>query len=407
LSAAIPVAELARLVKACLEGDPELADVWVKGEVSNATAAASGHWYFTLKDEEASLKCVMWRHQAARQAVLPEEGRAFVMHGGMSFYGRSGSAQLVVDLVEADGVGDLYARFEALKRALEAEGLIDPARRRPLPRYPRRIGVVTSRDAAAFQDICNVLRRRWCAAEVVLAHTLVQGDLAPAGIVAALSAVAPHADVVIVARGGGSIEDLWAFNDEAVARAIAACPVPVIAGVGHETDVTIADFVADERAPTPSAAAERVTPDAAELRQTVDELVARARWRIGERLADARGRLVALRRSLALAGPARQLIERRRQVADLDQRLARAAGVRLALARSGLAGQATRLAALDPLAVLARGYAHVSRTSDGAIVRRRADVSPGDGLRIRVADGAFDAVVAGQARLIDLQEPDR
>jgi len=400
---ALSVGALAKAIKACLETSPLLADVWVKGEVSNASAAASGHWYFTLKDDDACLKCVMWKGSAVRQSVLPEDGRTFLMHGGMSFYGRSGAAQLVVDLVEADGVGDFYVRFEAVKRKLEAEGLIDPARRRPLPRYPRRIGVVTSRDAAAFRDICHVVRRRWCAAEIVLAHTLVQGDAAPAGIEAAFAAIAgAGVDVVIVARGGGSIEDLWAFNDERVARAIAACPVPVVSGVGHETDTTIADFVADERAPTPSAAAERATPDRDELRQAVDELALRAGVLMAGRVADGRARIDALHHRLVLAGPVRQLAERRRQVADNHHRLTRAMVGQLALARSHLDGQTTRLAALDPEAVLARGYAHVSRLADGTTIRRRRDAGAGDGLRIRVADGAFDAVVAGQPRLIDL-----
>lgn len=400
---ALTVGELARAVKSCLETAPELADVWVRGEVSNAYPASSGHWYFTLKDEDASLKCVMWKGQAVRQSVLPENGGAFLMHGNMSFYGKNGTAQLIIDLVEADGVGDFHVRYEAVKSLLLAEGLIDPERRRPLPPYPRRVGVVTSRDAAAFQDICNVVRRRWPSAEIVLAHTPVQGDPAPAGIIAALTAMAgAGVDVVIVARGGGSIEDLWAFNDEAVARAIAACPVPVVSGVGHETDSTIADFVADERAPTPSAAAERVTPDRDELRQAVDELSGRGRWLITGRLADARARLDALHHGLTLAGPVRQLAERRRQLADGRHGLTQAMAGRMALARSRLDGLATRLGALDPNAVLARGYAHVSRSSDGTVVRHLDDVKAGDGLRVRVADGAFDALVAGQPRLIDL-----
>ncbi|MCE7938993.1 MAG: exodeoxyribonuclease VII large subunit, partial [Chloroflexi bacterium CFX6] len=269
---AYSVTALSDHIKAILEDDPELGDVWVEGEVSNCRPAASGHWYFVLKDEGATLSCVIWKSSAAALSTLPADGQRFLMHGAVSVYGPAGRYQYYVDHCEPAGLGDLHQRFEALKARLAEEGLFDAARKRPLPAYPMRIGVVTSRQAAALRDICNVLARRWPAAEVRLAPTLVQGDAAPDQIVAALAAVArAGVEVVLLARGGGSLEDLWAFNDERVARAIAACPVPVVCGVGHEIDFTIADFVADVRAPTPSAAAEMVTPDARELRLAVDD----------------------------------------------------------------------------------------------------------------------------------------
>jgi len=399
------VCDLTTYVKALFDGDPELVDVWVQGEASNCRPAASGHWYWTLKDEDASLRCVMWRSHAATQECLPEDGGAFLLHGSVSVYPAQGQYQLYVDHVEPVGVGDLYRQFEALKAKLEAEGLFDPERKRLLPAYPERIGIVTSTEAAALRDVCHVLARRWPSADVSVAPTLVQGDGAPEQIVAALEAIGgAGVDVVIVTRGGGSLEDLWAFNDERVARAIASCPIPVVAGVGHETDFTIADFVADMRAPTPSAAAELATPDAWELAQNVDELRERLGRQMRSQLETAVQELAHARRRLTHASPARTVAEGETALVNLGGRLQRSLVSRLRLARADLEGQRRRLAALSPPATLARGYAHVSRRRDGHPVRSTADVVAGEGIDVRVTDGGFGAVVEGQANLFPLEE---
>jgi len=266
------VSQITAYIKELFDSDYPLQDLWLEGEVSNYSQAASGHVYFTLKDEEAQIRCVMWRSQVERQAYLPQNGEAIIAHGRISVYEAGGRYQLYVDDIQPAGVGLLYLQFEALKERLAAEGLFDAERKRPLPPFPRRLGVVTSPTAAALKDIVNVLRRRYPVVEVVLSPTLVQGDEAPSQIVAAIEALNEHTDVdaIIVARGGGSLEELWAFNDERVARAIYASQVPVVTGVGHETDFTIADFVADVRAPTPSAAAEVAVPDRQELRGMVE-----------------------------------------------------------------------------------------------------------------------------------------
>jgi exodeoxyribonuclease VII large subunit len=402
----LSITDLTAHIKDLLENDPTLDDAWVEGEVSNCRAYGSGHWYFSLKDEGASISCVMWKFQALRQQFLPEDGGRFVMHGRVSVYADRGNYQLVVDQIEPAGQGLLHQRFEQLKAKLAGEGLFDAERKRPLPAYPLKLGIVTSRQAAALQDVLKVLARRWPVAEVLLAPTAVQGDAAPPGIVAALEAVGrAGVDLVILCRGGGSLEDLWAFNDEAVARAIAACPVPVISGVGHETDFTIADFVADLRAPTPSAAAELATPDADELRMAVDA----ARMRL-ERSAEARvmragERLEGLQRRMERAAPGRGLRESRQKTAELAARLRRSMQGELRLRRAELGARIESLEALSPLAVLARGYAQVTDMRDGRTLRSVAEAAPGSGILVRLADGRFEAVVAGQAPLFESQAP--
>ncbi len=398
----LTITELNAYIKALIDGDPVLADVWVEGEVSNCKPAASGHWYFSLKDEGGTVACVIWKGQALGMVHLPEDGRRFLMHGYVSVYPAQGRYQYYVDHCEPAGLGDLHREFERLKARLDAEGLFDPERKRPLPRYPERIGIVTSPQAAALRDVGRVLERRWPVAEVILAPTLVQGEGAPAQIARAIERIGrAGVDVVIVTRGGGSIEDLWAFNDEGVARAIAACPVPVIAGVGHEIDFTIADFVADLRAPTPSAAAELATPDARELRQAVDERRDRLAAATGERLAASRVDVERLAHRLGRATPHRTVQAARVRVLDHRERLARDVSTRLRLAQTRVDGVRGRLAALSPQATLARGYAHVTLARDGRTVRLKRDVGAGVGVRVRVADGSFGAVVEGQAGLFD------
>jgi exodeoxyribonuclease VII large subunit len=388
------VGEVTTHVKALLDGDSLLSDLWVRGEVSNFVRAASGHWYWTIKDEDAALKCVMWRSRAALQAHVPANGDALLVHGEVSVYAAGGQYQLYADHVEPAGQGDLHRAFEVLKARLAAEGLFDEALKRPLPQFPRRIGVVTSPDAAALRDVCKVLTRRWPGVEVLVSPTPVQGDAAPVRIVAAIEAAGRSGvDVIIVTRGGGSIEDLWAFNDEAVARSIAACPVPVVSGVGHETDVTIADFAADVRAATPTAAAELATPDARELLLAVDDLFGRLSRRVGDSLLRRRRDTSALERRLETSAPVRRLEIRREAVAACSARLERAAAARLRLARVDLAGLVKRMEALSPAATMARGYSRVRRLADGRTVRFAADVSDGDDLGIDVIDGTIDAVV--------------
>jgi len=392
------VTEITMRIKSWLDSDRVLQDLRLEGEISNWKRSPAGHIYFTLKDEQASIRCVMWRSSAQRAAYLPAgDGEAVQVHGYVSVYEPQGAYQLYVDDVQPMGLGSLYAQLEQLKARLAQEGLFERAKR-PLPAFPRRIGVVTSPAGAVLSDILNVLRRRYPLVEVIVSPTLVQGEEAPSQIVRALRALSrvPEVDVIILARGGGSLEDLWAFNSEAVARAVAASPVPVVCGVGHETDVTIADFVADLRAPTPSAAAELVTPDRAELKRQV----AAWRWRMlsaaNDLIGGQRHALQAELRALRQLSPGARMDRQRQRVDDLTQVASRTMAHRLALHRERLAGLHSRLAALSPAATLARGYAIVRRCTDGRVVMQVAQVSPGDRLSVQVADGMFDSTVGSQ-----------
>ncbi len=391
------VSQITAYIKAMLASDEVLADVWLSGEVSGFTVSSAGHCYFTLKDAGAVLKAVIWRSQAARMA-LPRNGDQVLAHGYISVYEQGGAYQLYVDRLEAAGTGRLWLEFERLKARLEAEGLFDPARKRPIPAQPRRLGIVTSPTGAALRDILRTLSVRYPLLDVLLAPALVQGAEAPASIVAALealnrwSAEREPLDVIILARGGGSIEELWAFNDERVARAIAASAVPVITGVGHEIDFTIADFVADLRAATPTAAATLATPDIRQLRAGVQSLAAAAHARMEARLRAARTALVGLQARAARLSPDRQFAQHRQRIDELQRRGRLAIENRLHSWRTRLGGLRLQLAALDPAAVLARGYAIVSRP-DGVVISSVAQVAPGDDIHVRVADGQFGAIV--------------
>ncbi len=389
------VSELTRHVRYLLETDYRLQDLWVQGEVSNLSRPSSGHLYFTLKDREASLRCVMWRSEVARQAFLPQDGDAVEVHGRIRVYEAGGVYQLYADAIRLAGEGELFQAFLQLKAKLEAEGLFAAERKRPLPPWPRRVGVVTSPTGAALRDVLNVLRRRFPLAEVVLAPTPVQGEEAPPGIIAALEALnrVSRPDLILLVRGGGSMEDLRAFNDEGVARAIAASQAPVVSGVGHEIDFTIADFVADLRAPTPSAAAEMATPDRAELAQAVDSLQRRLRRAFAGHLRTARWDLETQRSRLHLASPAARVASDRQRLDELGRRALAALRHGLALRRQALEGLRATLVAVGPPAVLARGYAVVRRAEDGAVVRSVGQVARGDPLEVQVADGAFGAEV--------------
>jgi exodeoxyribonuclease VII large subunit len=391
------VSQVTAYIKSLFVADVLLGDVWLSGEISGFSQAASGHCYFTLKDGGAVLKAVIWRTQAARLA-LPRNGDQVIAHGAVSVYEAGGQYQLYVDHLEPAGVGQLWLEFERLKARLAAEGLFDEARKRPIPVRPRRLGVVTSATGAALRDILRTLSARYPLVDVILASTAVQGAEAPPGIAAALqalnrwSAEQEPLDAILLARGGGSIEDLWAFNDERVARAIAASAVPVITGVGHETDFTIADFVADLRAPTPTGAATLATPDRRELAAIVRGLAAAAQTQIEVRLAGARSAADALAHRLGRQSPLLHIARDRQRVDELSRRTGLAVAHRLRSARERLRSQHLHLSALDPTAVLSRGYAIVTRP-DGGVVGSAAQVAAGDAINVRVADGAFGARV--------------
>ncbi len=388
------VADLTGYIREMFEIDFRLQDVEVTGEISNFTRARSGHLYFTLKDEQAQLKCVMWRSSAERLRFRPQEGDAVVAHGRVSVYEASGAYQLYADRLEPAGRGGLALAFEQLKEKLSAEGLFDPAHKQPIPGFPRKIGIVTSADAAALRDILNVLRRRYPLAEVLIAPTLVQGDQAPPQIVRALQWLDGRDDIdtLIVARGGGSIEDLWAFNDERVARAIFAARHPVISGVGHETDFTMADFVADLRAPTPSAAAELAVPDLSELRPALVGIrQGLARDMLGL-IADRRREVGQQQRMLTLLSPRRTLDDSQMRVDQLIRQLDRALAQRLNRARHRVAMATAQLSAVSPQATLDRGYAIV-RNAQGDIVRDASAVQASDPLQVQLGRGSMDVEV--------------
>jgi exodeoxyribonuclease VII large subunit len=387
------VADLTRYIRQSLESDYRLGDIWVSGEVSNASRPASGHFYFTLKDEQASLRCVMWRSEVSAQTYLPRDGDSIEVHGHIGVYEAGGQYQLYADELQKAGEGALYQRFLHLKARLEAEGLFDASRKRELPPWPERLGIVTSPTGAALQDVLNVLRRRFPLTTVILAPTPVQGDEAPAGIVDALQALNQfgRVDVILLVRGGGSIEDLWAFNDEGVAHAIAASQVPVVAGIGHASDLVIADLVADVHAPTPSAAAEMATPDRQTLVQALHDLLLELGQVFGERLLVLRDNLSRLTRALQLASPRAKIDGARQRVDELSARTLAEMRHALALRRAAVKGALNTLRAVGPESVLSRGYAIVRLAADDKVVRSTQQVAVGDSLNLRLLDGTIDA----------------
>jgi exodeoxyribonuclease VII large subunit len=398
-SNSLSVADVNRLARLALENDPVLQDVWVGGEVSGVSRPPSGHFYFTLKDASAALRCVMWRDAAAR-VTLPREGEAIEVHGHISLYEAGGQYQLYADYLQPAGQGELFAEFQRLKTRLEAEGLFDPQRKIPIPRWPERIAVVTSPVGAAWRDVQNVLSRRFPIAEVWLAPASVQGEDAPQQLVAALRrADRAQPDVVLLVRGGGSIEDLWAFNDEQVVRAVAALRAPIVTGVGHETDFTLVDFAADVRAPTPSAAAELASPDRVDLLKTLAADRRRLDQCLGALLREMRGRRRALADRLRAVSPRLRIQNIRQQVDELSRRSETAIRGGITLRRAGLAGLVRVLEGMGPLRVLDRGYALVWRESDGALVRSPRQLPEGSRMRIRLADGSLLARSEGAMKI--------
>lgn len=388
------ITELTGYIKELFDIDFRLQDVRVRGEVSNFTRARSGHLYFTLKDEGSQIRCVMWRSAAGKLRYSVSEGDAIIARGRVSVYEASGAYQLYVERIEPVGRGDLAAAFEELKIRLLEEGLFEEEHKKDLVIPPKKIGIVTSADAAAFRDILNVLSRRWPLASVLLSPSLVQGSQAPAQLIEALQYLdrRDDIDVIIVSRGGGSIEDLWAFNDENLVRAIYEARHPVVVGVGHETDFTISDFVADVRASTPSAAAEIVVPDISDISIRINTVASDLLTIMQNNLRLEAGRLVTLSNSLTHLSPAASYDRWRQQLDWLTGRLDRAELNYLDHIDAQLKGLNGRLAAVDPQATLARGYAIVSQ-ADENLVQRIGDVQSGDSILIRVQDGEFGAEV--------------
>lgn len=391
----LSVHQITMYIRDLIDQDPRLGDVWVEGEVSNFTRASSGHLYFTLKDDAAELRCVMWRSQAAWLGFDPQHGDAVLAHGQITVYEQRGQYQLQCDALQPAGLGALNLEFERLKAHLQAEGLFDEARKRPLPVFPRRLGVVTSPTTAAFQDVLNVIRRRFPLLPIVLSPTLVQGKEAPPQIIAALERLNRRDDIdlILLVRGGGSLEDLWCFNDEAVVRAVAASRIPVVTGVGHEIDFTLVDFAADQRAPTPSAAAELVTPDGALLAQQIRAMQARLDGVFTSRLEQMHQDLRANRRVLGRLSPVYQVQNARQRIDDLVARTETATRHRLSRERQHLNAQARALQAANPLGLLARGYAIVTRTSDGQRVSSTQDAAEGTTITVTLRDGHLIAAV--------------
>jgi len=386
----LSVSQLSRYLKEVLETDDILQDVWVLGEISDCKTYPSGHCYFTLKDGEAQLLCVFFKRARLRSSALElHNGMAVAANGRISFYERDGKLQLYVESVEPLGAGALFVRFEQLKALLAAEGLFDAERKRPLPPQPAVIGIVTSPQAAALRDMLRVLQTRYPLARVILSPTLVQGAEAPAAIAAALDLLNEHgeADVIILGRGGGSLEELWAFNEEIVARAIARSRIPIVSGIGHEVDFTIADFVADHRASTPTAAATAAVPNIADWHADILAIQRTLTERIQNRLADLHADLERAQHDLERASPQYQLDRHQQQLDDMTARLQTRMQHILSLHGERLRGTALRLHSLSPLLTIARGYAVVRRESDHTVVTSVQQTKPGDDLTIQVSDG--------------------
>jgi exodeoxyribonuclease VII large subunit len=395
-SSVISVTGLGLYLKELLETNDILQNIWVHGEVSNCKTYPSGHCYFTLKEGEAQIPCVFFKYSRMRSSA-PElrNGMAIAVNGRVAFYERDGKVQFYVESVKLIGEGALFQRFEQLKTRLAAEGLFDAERKRPLPQQPTIIGIVTSLQAAALRDMLRVLRTRYPLAQVVLAPALVQGAEAPASIAAALDLLNEHgeAEVIIVGRGGGSIEELWAFNEEVVARAIARSRIPVISGVGHETDVTIADFVADQRASTPTAAATAAVPDIELWRVDVLEKQRLLSDLMREHLYDLHDQLEQAQHDLKRASPLSMINGRRQQLDEATERLQTHMQHTISLRNERLRGVALQLHSLSPLLTIARGYAVVRREADQSIVNSVQQVENGDQLTIQVQDGRIPVEV--------------
>lgn len=386
----LTVSQLTFHIRKQLEDDPTLQDVWVDGEISNLSKPASGHIYFTLKDKNASLRCVIWKLDAGRLRVNLQDGMAVEVHGRITVYEPQGQYQLIVNLVQPKGEGRLYQEYMRLKAMLESEGLFAADRKRSIPDRPQTIGIVTSATGAALRDMLNTLRRRQPLARVILAPSPVQGVEAPPALVNALNFLnRQNPDVILLARGGGSIEDLWAFNDEQVVRAVAASRSPVICGVGHETDFTLCDFAADLRAPTPTAAAELATQTTLDdLHFQLSTLSTRLTDLTSNLIAEQKADLSALTGRLKYTSPERRIQSEYQRLDELSRRAFSAIDHRIQLQASLVDGMSKRLQSLNPMGILARGYAIITRKVDGRVVGRVAEAE--NEMKVRVSDGEFD-----------------
>ncbi len=392
----LSVGQINDYIKNKLDNDPGLRNIAIRGELSNYKVYPSGHHYFTIKDGTGAMKCVMFKSAAMRLRFRPENGMQVIAMGSITVYVRDGVYQLYCTGMVMDGIGDLYAAFEQLKTKLAAQGLFDPAHKKPLPRLPGTIGIITSSAGAAVHDMLRILRKRYPLTQVKLLPVRVQGVEAPAEIAGAIAYANHHklADLLIVGRGGGSIEDLWAFNDEMVARAIYDSKIPVISAVGHEPDVTISDFVADLRAATPSNAAELAVPDQDALRQNLDEMQNAMAVAMQTKIDRAGERLDNLANRPVLKSPLASFESRRKALELMEKRLIAAQSGNVARTRQRFVAQVSKLDAMSPLKVLTRGYAVVAK-EDGTIVRSVHDVKPKEPIAVRVSDGTIVATVIG------------
>jgi exodeoxyribonuclease VII large subunit len=389
---ALSVTGITAYLKTLIEHDEVLSDVWIKGEISNFKRASSGYIYFTLKDNDAQLRCAIFKKGLATNTL--KDGVSVQAHGKISVYEARGDYQLYVDDIQMlKTIGDLYQQFEELKSKLASEGLFDEAYKQELPAFPKRIGIVSSAEAAGFKDVLSVLDRRYPIAEVVLSPTLVQGADAPPQIVRAIQQLSQRddIDVILICRGGGSIEDLWAFNNETVARAIFASPIPIITGIGHEIDFTIADFVADLRAPTPSAAAEMMTPSKEKLLLDVQVLQQNLQQAVLGKFQGERERLARQQKTLQLLSPTRTLTTYQQKVDDLNERLILETKRSLSYRRERVQALTQRLEALSPQGLLARGYALVTRSDNQKHVSKKGDAPVGTAIKIQLKDGTLSA----------------
>lgn len=390
----LSVTELNNFIKGLLEQEPALSNVCVRGELSNYKIYPSGHHYFTLKDSESSLRCVMFKSSASKLRFRPENGMSVTVYGRVAVYPRDGAYQLYCSAIMPEGAGDLQIAFEQLKAQLASEGLFDRSHKKALPQFPKRIAIITSSAGAAIHDMIRILGHRWPMAQVVLLPVRVQGVEAPPEIAGAIRYANEFkvADVIITGRGGGSMEDLWAFNDERVARAIYASELPVISAVGHEPDVTISDYVADARASTPSNAAEIVVPDWHDIQDSLDSYGIRADQALRKKLVSLSERLESYRNKRVLTDPAAYIDNRRIELDHVRDRLAAAEERNLSKCRQNFVALTAALDAMSPLRVMSRGYA-IAERNDGAAVRSTDMLNAGDSITLRLLDGRADCLV--------------
>jgi len=393
----LSISQINEYIRNKMDGDPLLNQVAVKGEISNYKLYPSGHHYFTLKDESAALKCVMFKGNALKLRFRPENGMKIIAMGKISVYPRDGAYQLYCTAMSMDGIGDLYAAFEQLKKKLASQGLFDPAHKIPLPKYPETIGIITSSAGAAVHDMLRILRKRFPLSKVILLPVRVQGVEAPGEIAAAIRYANKHnlADLLIVGRGGGSIEDLWAFNDERVAYAIYYSQIPIISAVGHEPDVTISDYVADLRAATPSNAAELAVPDKEALIQTLDSFSSAMSAALNRQVKSAKQQLDALSCHPALQTPTGYLDQKQQQLVFLKNRMTSAQNQIISKNTQRYIAVTAKLDAMSPLKVLTRGYS-MSQKEDGTVIRSVDQVEPGERITVSLSDGKLSATVMGK-----------